>query len=144
MEKIQTNNQEGTFFNVMVVDDEKDIADVITRALQRTSEFKVDTFYDGQAAFDNFKNHNLGYYSLVLSDIRMPRVTGFELAEKIRAIDPNMKIVFMTAYDTLSIEPLNEMQSSIEVFVILKKPIKVTELAPKLKSIVLCQNDRKK
>ena len=116
----------------MVVDDERDISDVITRALHRTSDFKVDAFYDGPSAFDNFKNHDAGYYSLMLSNIRMPKISGFELAKKIREIDPNMKVVFMTAYDTLSVEPTNQMQSSIEVFVILKKPIKVTEVAPKL------------
>jgi two-component system response regulator ChvI len=136
-------NQDRPFFNVMIIDDEKDIANIICRALERTGEFKIDTFYDGQSAFENFKKHDLGYYSLILTDIRMPKMTGFELAKKIREIDPGVKIVFMTAYDTLTLEPLDQMQSSIEVFVILKKPIKVTELAPKLKSIVLCQSDRK-
>ena len=150
MEMMHTNNQVQSIFNVMVIDDEKDIADVISRALSRTGEFKVDTFYDGQSAFDNFKEKHHdedddgpGYYSLILTDIRMPKMNGFELARKIREIDPSMKIVFMTAYDTLATEPLHQMESSIEVFVVLKKPIKVTELGTKLKSIVLCRSDKK-
>jgi DNA-binding response OmpR family regulator len=65
---------------ILVVDDEPDLTMVCSLALQYHG-FKVDTFNDSQEALSNFRP---GYYDLVILDIKMPKMDGFELYEKIK------------------------------------------------------------
>ena len=65
---------------ILVVDDEPDLTMIYSLALQYHG-FKVDTFNDVQEALSNFKP---GYYDLVILDIKMPKMDGFELYNKIK------------------------------------------------------------
>jgi DNA-binding response OmpR family regulator len=65
---------------ILVVDDEPDLTMVCSLDLQYHG-FKVDTFNDSQEALSNFRP---GYYDLVILDIKMPKMDGFELYEKIK------------------------------------------------------------
>ena len=65
---------------ILVLDDEPDLTMVCSLALQYHG-FKVDTFNDSQEALSNFRP---GYYDLVILDIKMPKMDGFELYEKIK------------------------------------------------------------
>jgi two-component system, OmpR family, response regulator ChvI len=56
-------------------------------------EFKVDTSNDPQEALSNFKP---GYYDLVILDIKMPKIDGFELYEKIKKKEDKVKICLLT------------------------------------------------
>ena len=58
------------------------------------SSFKVDSFNNPILALKNFKNCS---YDLVIIDIVMPQMDGFELSEKIRKVDDKVKICFLTA-----------------------------------------------
>ena len=72
---------------ILVVDDEPDLTMVCSLALQYHG-FKVDTFNDSQEALSNFKP---AYYDLVILDIKMPKMDGFELYEKIKKKDGEVK-----------------------------------------------------
>jgi DNA-binding response OmpR family regulator len=81
----------------MTVDDEEDVVFCLSSVLQETGLFDVDGFTDSQHALSNFKP---GKYDLVILDIRMPKMDGFELYEKLKNIDKNIDICFLTAvYD---------------------------------------------
>ena len=64
----------------MLVDDEQDITLTFTNGLKQNG-FEVDAFNDPEHALTNFKP---GYYDLLLLDVRMPKIDGFELYRKLR------------------------------------------------------------
>lgn len=78
---------------ILAVDDEPDLTMICSLALQYHG-FKVDTFNDSQEALSNFKPD---YYDLVILDIKMPKMDGFELYDKIKKKDDKVKICFLTA-----------------------------------------------
>lgn len=81
----------------MLVDDERDIVQVAVRALQMRG-YNVTGFTDPVQATREFQQ-NQGKYSLVISDIRMPVMSGFELLLNVKRLNPNVKVILMTAYD---------------------------------------------
>lgn len=84
---------------VMVVDDEQDILTVIKFSLQSCKEctFLVEAYPNPYVALEKFKQ-NPSLYSIVLTDIRMPNMNGFQFARNIKNIREDIPIVFMTAF----------------------------------------------
>ena len=95
----------------------------------------VDTFSKGDDAIDNFQNHPQNYYDLVITDIRMPKVNGFELYRKIKDTDPNMKIAFITAFE-INKEEFSKVIPSVNVTHFISKPVSISKLREKIKSIL--------
>ena len=121
---------------LMVVDDEKDILRIIKRDLEAdTNSFRVDTFSSSELALQAFDNHPKDYYDLILTDIRMPKINGFELYRRIKEKNPSMKIAFITAFE-INKEEFNKVLPSIDVKDFIIKPISMCHLIDKLKSIV--------
>jgi len=79
---------------VLVVDDVDTIARVYARFLERQG-YEVRIAFNGEEALDVWESFKP---DLILSDIRMPKMNGFELANAIRKRDPNQKIILMTGY----------------------------------------------
>ena len=88
---------------ILLVNSEDDVNLALKMALEEEQEqddddykssFKVDSFNNPILALKNFKN---GSYDLVIIDIVMPQMDGFELSEKIRKVDDKVKICFLTA-----------------------------------------------
>jgi two-component system, OmpR family, response regulator ChvI len=79
---------------ILLVDDSPDITLTIKTGLERSSLFQVDTFNDPELALSSFKP---GLYDLALLDMRMPKMYGHELYDKIKKIDGRLKVCFMTA-----------------------------------------------
>jgi DNA-binding response OmpR family regulator len=79
--------------SVLIVDDEPDVNLTLKITLEE-SGFQVDTFDDPILALNTFKK---GVYDLLVLDIKMPKMHGFELYREIRRIDNEVKICFLTA-----------------------------------------------
>ena len=109
---------------ILVVDDEPDLTMVCSLALQYHG-FKVDTFNDSQEALSNFRP---GYYDLVILDIKMPKMDGFELYEKIKERDDKAKICFLTASESYYEEFRKKEYSALDKNLFIKKPIDNEEL----------------
>ena len=88
----------------MIVDDELDVVRVLKIYLEKKG-FQVDTFTDANMALQHFKNKfspfNAHPFDLMNLDIKMPRMDGFELYNKIKQHDNSVKVCFMTALDEL-------------------------------------------
>jgi two-component system response regulator ChvI len=82
---------------ILVVDDEPDIILTI-KAILKANGFEVDSFDDASLALKKFTPDT---YGLAILDIRMPRMNGFELYEKLKVIDNRIKIIFLTALTEL-------------------------------------------
>jgi DNA-binding response OmpR family regulator len=120
---------------ILAVDDEPDLTMICSLALQYHG-FKVDTFNDPQEALSNFKQ---GYYDLVILDIKMPKMDGFELYEKIKEKDDKVKICFLTASELYYEEFRKKEYSALDKNLFLKKPIDNDDLLKEVNKIMkLC------
>jgi DNA-binding NtrC family response regulator len=81
----------------MVVDDEPDIAKIAAKMLQSVG-FHVDYFTDATQAYEQFSK-DTSRYAAVLTDIRMPGINGIELVNAVHAINPDIVLILMTAFD---------------------------------------------
>jgi CheY-like chemotaxis protein len=116
---------------VLIVDDESDINLTFKTGLEANG-FTVDTFSDPVLALSNFKP---SVYDHLLLDVRMPQINGFELYEKFRKIDSNIKACFIKAHD-VHYQPLKEEEifpASKEMLLsgakgVLRKPLSIDDL----------------
>jgi two-component system, OmpR family, response regulator ChvI len=77
----------------LVVDDEQDITISLQVGLE-DGGLDVDALTDPELALSSFKAE---VYDLVLIDIKMPKMNGFELYERLKTVDPDVKVCFLTA-----------------------------------------------
>ena len=93
--KSNTRGYEG---KVLVLDDDFDISLLIKKILQKDGFKNVFAFTDPSLALEHIRiNHK--DYSLIISDIRMPVMNGFEFVREARKINPKVKILLMTAFE---------------------------------------------
>ena len=109
----------------MVVDDEEDILRVMRAGLTRYGH-KVMTFSDPMLAMKELELHHADY-KLVLTDIRMPSLSGIELAKNARVIDSDVKIMIMTAFELTAFELSHDL-SFARIEEVLRKPISLSRL----------------
>jgi len=106
-----------------VVDDERDLTMIFKSALERAG-YDVNTYNNSTEALAAFEPNN---YDLVIFDVRMPNMTGFELFSEIRKIDPKVKALFVTAYENYEREFL-VILPDMDIRCIHQKPISTREL----------------
>ena len=121
----QNNNKKS----ILLVDDEPDIIEILKVGLEDNG-FKVDAFTDPQEALSSFK---ASAYDLLLLDVRMPKMNGFELYEQIKKIDNNnkAKVCYITAYE-INYEKIREEFPSLKVDCFIKKPIEIQDLVRRI------------
>ena len=117
------------FKRILVVDDDPDITLTFKVGLEDDESFEVYGYTDPLEALSNFKPH---FYDLLLADINMPKMNGFELCSRILEIDVNVRICFITAGDT-NIEALREVYPTSSIGCFIKKPVTINELIKRLK-----------
>ncbi|HZE78354.1 MAG TPA: response regulator [Nitrososphaeraceae archaeon] len=122
---------------IMVVDDEKDILRIIKRDLESNNQirFNVDIFSTAESALEAFENRPDNHYDLVLTDIRMPRMNGFELYRRIKEKNPATKVAFITAFE-INKEEFSKVLPSIDVKDFIIKPVSISALIIKLQEII--------
>lgn len=113
---------------VLLVDDEADIVSVLKQGL-KLKGFEVDAFTDPRKALEQYKPD---YYDFIVSDIRMPNMTGFQLIRKIREQDTGARIYFLSAFDIYAKEA-ESVFPTLGSKAFIKKPIRYEELAAILK-----------
>jgi CheY-like chemotaxis protein len=115
---------------LVVVDDDVDIVQVLKLGLLRNG-FSVDAFTNPEEALQSFRS-NADSYCLVLSDIRMPGLSGIQLTKRIKAINPNVKLVLMTAFEIKDYE-FSKVFPSTNVDGFIQKPIDIRKLTSKFR-----------
>jgi two-component system, OmpR family, response regulator ChvI len=119
---------------IMLVDDDVDILWLFKMILESDARLKVDSFSDPIVALENFRP---GLYDLLLIDIAMPKMNGFELYDKIRELDKKVKISFVTAsemfYEEMREEAFPEFDTTI---CFIRKPIANPDLIKQVKQIL--------
>ncbi|MGC9141027.1 MAG: sigma-54-dependent transcriptional regulator [Caldimicrobium sp.] len=82
---------------ILVVDDEVDILNILKFLLEREG-YEVDTTLNGEEAIKKIEKN---YYDIVLTDLRMPGISGMVLLEKTKELSPSTEVVIMTAYASI-------------------------------------------
>jgi len=92
-------NKMSKKYSILVIDDEIEILDMLSRFLNRNPNFSVQTFSNPVSALSSINNNTK--YDLVLLDIMMPQMNGLDVLEKLKEINSDQKVIMMTAYSTL-------------------------------------------
>ena len=112
----------------MVVDDDFDIATLVKVTLQKNGFKNVYSFTKPLLALEHFKiNHK--DYCLVIADIRMPEMNGFEFAREVSQVKPEIKVILMTAFDINDDVLVNMNMKYNNIGGIIQKPVSSAKLA---------------
>ena len=125
-EKIVGGNE-----TILIVEDESEVRDVASETLQSVG-YKIFEAANGIEALDYIK-HNGSKLSLVITDVIMPGMGGKELAENIKKIRPDLKVLFTSGYTDQKIIQSDKLKSDINF---LHKPYSIHELSRKVRELI--------
>ena len=111
--------------SILVVDDEHDIVNLVKQSLQINGQ-KVSAFTDPVMALEDFKV-NCKTCSVILSDIRMPGINGYEFVKKAKEIDKQVKVILMSAFE-INDKEFHNLLPDIKVDAFLQKPFSIQQL----------------
>ena len=115
---------------ILIVDDESDISSAMKIGLEDNG-FEADTYNDPTVALANYR---AGTYDLLIFDVKMPHMNGFELYRKIRNIDDKVEVCFLTAFEVYS-EEFKKVFPSMDVKHFIQKPIAMADLVEQIRTL---------
>ena len=119
---------------VLIVDDEPDVNLAVKIVLEENG-FEVNTFTDPFLALENFRK-KAGMYDLLILDIKMPEMNGFELYKQIKKINDNVKVCFLTAGELDYEQFRKELFSGLDENCYIQKPIETETLIERLNRVI--------
>jgi SpoVK/Ycf46/Vps4 family AAA+-type ATPase/DNA-binding response OmpR family regulator len=134
------NIEKNSRYKILIVDDEHDAAYAFKSALEQNNQLSVDAFTDPLVALGSFSTE---LYDLLLLNVKMPKMDGFELCEKIREADKKVKICFITSQVNCEVT-LNTYYRNLNVSRVIQKPIENQELVRIVTSELENNNDNNK
>ena len=117
---------------ILIVDDEPDLNALFHMVLENAG-FEVQTYGDPTIALSHFEP---GLFDLVVLDIKMPKMDGFELYTELKKKDRDVKTCFLTASEKYYKENRTKVYDSIDRDLFIPKPISTKELVKKLNEIL--------
>jgi DNA-binding response OmpR family regulator len=120
----------GNKKKILIIDDEVDLTFTFKVGLEDTGLFTVDTLNDPQDMLFNFKP---SMYDLLLIDMRMPQMSGYELYKELIKIDAKIKVIFLTASP---FEVLQEVFPTFDKNYYILKPVEIAELIKRINDII--------
>ena len=114
---------------ILVVEDERDLNRIITKHLKKNN-YSVDSCFDGQEALDFI---SYSEYDLIITDIMMPNVDGYEFIDKLRANKNNTPVIMLTAKDTLE-DKIMGLDSGTDDYIV--KPFEFDELLARIRVLM--------
>lgn len=106
---------------ILLAEDDEDMRKFLERALEKAGH-DVTSFGEGMSAFECVKEVS---FDLLLTDIVMPEMDGIELARRAADLDPELKIMFITGFAAVALNPDNEAPKDAKI---LSKPFHLREL----------------
>ena len=117
---------------IILVDDEQDI--LFTYKFFLENDYDVTSFADPVLALNYIRNISNFKDLLIILDIRMKNLNGFQLHQQIKAIDPTIKVLFVTALDILN--EFSTIIPSISTEQIMRKPVDKNEFTNTVKKLL--------
>jgi two-component system response regulator ChvI len=120
-------------YTVMLVDDEPDVLAVFKSYL--TSEgYNVEAFSDSYKALQSFATSEPRHYDLLVLDIRMPTINGLQLYQRLKAVDPYIKVIFLSALEAT--DELVSILNGVKTVDVIRKPIDRKHFIQKVKASI--------
>ena len=127
---VRKNNEKTT---ILIVDDDIDILTVTGRSLEHAG-FKVHAFVDPLTALHHVQN-DCKYCQVLVSDVRMPALTGFQLVRKVKDLRPEMKVIMMTMFEVNKPE-FEAVFPSTPIDAVIRKPFTPSQLVEKIRGLL--------
>lgn len=121
--------QDGKMRRILLAEDDEDMRKFLAKALENAG-YEVVSFANGQDAFERLKEEP---FTLLLTDIVMPEMDGIELARRAADLDPDLKIMFITGFAAVALNPDNQAPKDAKV---LSKPFHLRELVGEIERIL--------
>lgn len=125
---------EGIKHKILIVDDEDDTANYFKIVIEAAG-FYVDVFINPHKDLSNFKPN---FYDLLLLDIKMPCMSGFQLHDALKVLDDSVKVCFITAFEPYYQSLKEEFKLNVKCFI--KKPISENELISHVVEHIITSN----
>lgn len=116
---------------ILIVDDDSAMRSFLAKALENSGH-DSHTASNGQEALDLVQEKK-DTYDLILTDVVMPVMDGIELSKELRAINPDMKILFITGFSASIVPSSVQIKSKTPV---LTKPFHLNDLIGKINDIL--------
>jgi len=127
-------------YSILVIDDELSLASLFKQFLVKLG-YDAISFTDPSLALEHFKQ-SYGKYSVILTGLRMPHMSGIELANEIRKVDDWVKILLVTAFDIFDLESMENYKTA-KIEQIVKKPVRLQTLKKILEKHLLTDGKSK-
>ena len=114
---------------IILAEDDKDMRSFLVRELEKAG-YEVSHFDNGVDAYDMLKQEP---FDLLLTDIVMPQMDGIELARRANELDPALKIMFITGFAAVALNPENNAPKDAKV---LSKPFHLRDLVSEVERLI--------
>lgn len=129
----QIDNVSPNHKRIMLIEDEADILILFKMILESDVGANVDSFTEPFSALNNLRS---GLYNLIMIDIVLPKMNGFELYHKIRKLDNKVKICFLTASDMYFEEIRKDTFPELDPNYLIRKPISNEDFIQRVEDIL--------
>jgi two-component system cell cycle response regulator CpdR len=114
---------------ILLAEDDNDMRQFLTRALKGAG-YDVVSFDNGRSAYERLREEP---FSLLLSDIVMPEMDGIELARRATELDPDLKVMFITGFAAVALNPDSDAPKDASV---LSKPFHLKDLVNEVERLL--------
>ncbi len=121
--------KDGNMHRILLAEDDEDMRKFLVKALQNAG-YDVVSFANGQEAYERLKEEP---FTLLLTDIVMPEMDGIELARRAADLDPDLKIMFITGFAAVALNPDSQAPKDAKV---LSKPFHLKDLVGEIERML--------
>ena len=121
--------KDGKMHRIILAEDDEDMRKFLDKALQNAG-YDVVSFDNGMDAYERLKEEP---FTLLLTDIVMPEMDGIELARKASDLDPDLKIMFITGFAAVALNPDSQAPQDAKV---LSKPFHLRDLVGEIERML--------
>jgi len=114
---------------ILLAEDDNDMRSFLAKALEKAG-YDVVSFDNGRSAYERFREEP---FTLLLTDIVMPEMDGIELARRATQMDPDLKVMFITGFAAVALNPDSEAPKDAKV---LSKPFHLRDLVNEIEKLM--------
>ncbi|MEP3276051.1 MAG: response regulator [Stappiaceae bacterium] len=114
---------------ILLAEDDEDMRRFLEKALDKAG-YQVTSFDNGMSAYERLREEP---FSLLLTDIVMPEMDGIELARRATQLDPDLKVMFITGFAAVALNPDSNAPKDAKV---LSKPFHLRELVNEVEKML--------
>ncbi len=121
--------KDGKMHRILLAEDDEDMRKFLVKALQNAG-YEVVSFANGMEAYERLKEEP---FTMLLTDIVMPEMDGIELARRAADLDPDLKIMFITGFAAVALNPDSQAPKDAKV---LSKPFHLKDLVGEIERLL--------